>query len=96
MTYSEKRMNLFEVPEDYLLAHCISSDCALGAGIAVEFQKRFKIRNKLKTHSAEELKHPACIRVGRVYNLITKKIAWGKPTYDSVEKSLLLMKQQAC
>lgn len=48
MTFTEKNMDLFSVPNDYYLAHCISADFALGAGIAVEFNKRFDMRRKLK------------------------------------------------
>ncbi len=33
--------NLFESPEEEALGHCISKDCALGAGIALEFRNRY-------------------------------------------------------
>ena len=32
MIYKEEKGNLFEVPDKYYLAHCVSTDCALGAG----------------------------------------------------------------
>ena len=48
MTINEEKGNLFDLPSEYALVHCISEDCALGAGIAVEFQRRFKIRDILK------------------------------------------------
>lgn len=94
MNYVEKRMNLFEVDDSYHLAHCISSDCMMGAGIAVDFQKKYKLRFKLLSRPFKERKHPACIRIGKVYNLITKKFAVGKPTYDSLEQALILMRNQ--
>ena len=47
MIYKEENRDLFEVPSDYYLAHCISADYALGAGIAVEFVKRFDMRTRL-------------------------------------------------
>ena len=34
MFYHEEKMDLLEVPQDYLIAHCISGDMALGAGVA--------------------------------------------------------------
>jgi hypothetical protein len=49
MIYKEEIRDLFSVSEDYYLAHCISADFALGAGIAVEFVKRFNMRKKLQT-----------------------------------------------
>jgi hypothetical protein len=93
--FAEKRMNLFEVDETFCLAHCISSDCAMGAGIAVDFQKKFKLRDKLLSLSDEERQYPTCIRVDRVFNLITKKVYHGKPTYETVRKSLVLMREIA-
>lgn len=56
MTINEEKGNLFDLPEEYALAHCISEDCALGAGIAVEFQRRFKIRDILKEYIRNEPK----------------------------------------
>ena len=47
MNYEEKRKDLFSVSNEYYLAHCISADFALGKGIAVEFNKRFDMRNRL-------------------------------------------------
>lgn len=42
MRLIEEQGDLFELDTSYALAHCISLDCAMGAGIAVEFDKRFK------------------------------------------------------
>ena len=49
MTYREDRKDLFKVPEDYYLAHCISADFGMGKGIVVEFNKRFDMKRKLQT-----------------------------------------------
>lgn len=35
MTYSEENKDLFTVPGDYYLAHCISTDFGMGKGIVV-------------------------------------------------------------
>ena len=40
MKLIEVKQNLFSISKDYALAHCISADYALGAGIAREFAKR--------------------------------------------------------
>jgi len=91
--YNEKKQDLFQVPERYYLAHCISSDYALGAGIAVQFEKRFDLRRQLKEHG--HVDHPDCIKVGRVFNLITKELYWHKPTYGTVREALMKMKAMA-
>ena len=36
------------IKEQYYYAHCISADFALGAGITVEFDRRFNMRQKLR------------------------------------------------
>ena len=99
MVYREEKRDLFEVPHDYYLAHCISSDYALGAGIAVEFNRRFDMRHKLKTqangyweHMKENGKKGDCILIDRVLNLITKEKYWNKPTYESMRHALEMMR----
>lgn len=49
MIYIEQGINLFSLSTDYMLAHCVSADYALGAGIARQFRKRFNMARKLKT-----------------------------------------------
>lgn len=46
--------NLFSCPEDEALAHCISEDCRMGAGIAVSFKQKFKGVEELKEQSETE------------------------------------------
>lgn len=48
MIYIERPIDLFSLPQEYLLAHCISADYVLGAGIAREFRKRFKMNMWLR------------------------------------------------
>lgn len=90
MTYREEKRDLFSVPEDYYLVHCISADFALGKGIALEFKKRFDMKNKLKT-SGQSGK---CILIERVFNLVTKETWRRKPTMDSLIESLHELKRQ--
>uniref|UniRef100_A0AAZ3PNS5 Macro domain-containing protein n=1 Tax=Oncorhynchus tshawytscha TaxID=74940 RepID=A0AAZ3PNS5_ONCTS len=40
--------DLFSCREDEVLAHCISEDCRMGAGIAVKFKKQFSGVDELK------------------------------------------------
>ena len=85
MILKEEKRNLFTVDDKYYFAHCISSDCKMGAGIAVDFQNKFHLRNALLEYDEEIRKHPTCILVNKVFNLITKKTYSGKPTYKSLE-----------
>ena len=82
--------DLFTVDDSYYLAHCISADYVLGAGIAVQFNRRFNMRRRLKQVGTGVW--PDCILVGRVFNLVTKERAFHKPTYDSLKESLEIMR----
>lgn len=54
MRFKIEKGNLFTVPTDYILCHCISADFALGAGIAKQFDERFNLRNKLKNSQEDK------------------------------------------
>jgi len=98
MTYEEITGDLFSAPEKYYLAHCISNDFALGAGIAVQFNKRFNMRNRLKTMKNKpdfSDMNGYCILCDKVFNLVTKDKYWQKPTYGTLTKALLGMKTMA-
>ncbi len=96
MMYQEiNNKDLFTVPEEYYLAHCISADFALGAGIAVLFCRKFDMRNKLRAKYPNYLNKyiindykGECILEGRTFNLITKERCFHKPTYESLRMSL--------
>lgn len=92
MKFGEIIKDLFTVDNSYYIAHCISSDCGMGKGIALLIENRFKIKKKLLEYSMEMRKYPACILVDRIFNLITKEYYYNKPTYESVEKALISMK----
>lgn len=100
MTYKEEARDLFSVSDDYYFAQCISADFAMGAGIAVQFNKHFDTKNRLINkygHSFEDRwdafnEHGTCLLEGRVYNLITKKKHWFKPTYDTLKSALKAMR----
>ena len=99
MEFREEKRDLFSVPEDYYLAHCISADFAMGKGIVVEFNRRFDMKNKLKAHYPDyldqwqkEKKSSGCVLAGRVFNLITKERYFQKPTYETMRGALECMK----
>lgn len=89
--------DLFNAPETDCLVHCISADFALGKGIALEFQKRFHLREQLKEQypgGPSTVRVGQCIRVGRVFNLVTKSQYWGKPTYATLHSALVHLRQE--
>ena len=99
MIYKEEIRDLFSVPDDYCLAHCISADFAMGKGIVVEFNRRFDMKRILQR------KYPGyidqyvkckiggdCILEGRILNLITKERYFHKPTLASMNTALQKMK----
>ena len=99
MEFREEKRDLFSVPEDYYLAHCISADFAMGKGIVVEFNRRVDMKNKLRAHYPDyldqwqrEKKRSGCILAGRVFNLITKERYFQKPTYETLRGALECMK----
>lgn len=95
MKFNEQKGNLFELEDKYVLAHCISLDCEMGKGIAVEFDKRFsgmKVWLKRMVR-ANSYNFPIVIPAYkedrlRVFNLITKEKYWHKPTYETMIKCI--------
>lgn len=99
MIYRETYGDLFLLENEYYLAHCISADFKLGAGIAVEFDRRYNMRAILQTYFPNYLKDfkdgnigGSCILYGNVFNLITKNRYWEKPTNITMYRALLAMK----
>lgn len=103
MIFHEEIRDLFTCDNSYYLAHCISADFALTKGIAVEFDKRFDMRRKLRKQYPSYLKSDWAARHGRgdaliidkVINLITKERYWEKPTLDNVGNALATLKEHA-
>lgn len=91
MIFREERKDLFSVNfKEWTPAHCISYDCKMGAGIALPMKKKFHLGGLYKIVK----KYPSSVYHNGVFNLITKKNYWNKPTIFSLEKSLIFMKHQ--
>lgn len=91
--------DLFIVDEEYVIAHCISLDCAMGKGIALEFDRRFP---KMKPIMIKYIENnntyfPNCLGyIGyprTIFNLITKEYYYDKPTLYSLQNALYILKQ---
>lgn len=102
MIYKEETRDLFTVPEDYYLAHCISADFGMGQGIVLEFNERFDMKRRLRTlfdgYLDEFLEYDYksdCLMIPPVFNLITKERYWQKPTYETMRGALEMMRKLA-
>lgn len=80
------------------LAHCVSKDFKMGAGIAYEFKKRFDNVEKLKLWSNNHnVGDVAVIQIDNnkfIFYLVTKNFYYQKPTYQTLELSLLCLKSK--
>lgn len=100
MIFKEINGDLFESDEKYTLVHCISADCAMGAGIAKTFDDRMPKMKKLLKRTIRENNMQGYFAIlyqgeRNVINLITKERYWHKPTYSSLKASLLNAKKIA-
>ena len=98
MMITIKKGDLFALNDSYVLGHCISLDCAMGAGIAKQFDTLYpKMKPKLKQMIIEkQLNYPVTILYKPqgerwVFNLITKQKYWNKPTYITITSTIQKM-----
>ena len=99
MNFKEETRDLFTVPQGYYLAHCISGDYSLGAGIAAQFVDVYNMRYKLHRNypipDGEKFANVGeALLVDNVFNLVTKDRVYHKPTYDTLIETLEDMKEQ--
>ena len=75
------------------LAHCVSQDLKMGAGIALRFKNLFGRVQELKN---QDKGVGQCAVLDdddrKIFYLITKRLYFEKPTYQTMEKALLDMK----
>jgi len=94
MTITTEKRDLFTMPQGYYLAHCISADFALGAGIAKTFDSVYNMRFKLfRNYPNYEYNGGDALLIDNVFNLVTKQKYWHKPTYESVRNALEMMRE---
>ena len=102
MVLREEVRDLFTVPQGYYLAHCISGDYTLGAGIAKQFDEAYNMKLKLRTQHPFEIDFDGkklydkfvgyALLVDNVFNLVTKPKCYHKPSYEEFEKALCGMR----
>ena len=98
MNLKEIKGDLFSYPytSSDIYVHCVSSDFAMGAGIAKVFSNKFPafVTRKAEMVSdyakrfSEHRIYPVLIKNTRIVNLVTKERYWYKPTYGSLQVSL--------
>lgn len=102
MKIIEKKQDLFKEKKQKndVLVHCVSEDFEMGAGIAKEFKKRFpffEIQKELIINQYSINKNGIFIvKIDNFFivNLVTKEKYWQKPTYKTLEFSLLNLKKE--
>lgn len=98
MTFTILQKDLFTLPKTYALCHCISSDIAMGKGIALKFREmgvRTQILSELKgqgTWDGNGYCVPVTTNGQRIYNLVTKERYYNKPTLKTLTDALQSMK----
>lgn len=93
MTIKFENRDLFTVPQGYYLAHCISADFALGAGIAKTFDEVYNMRFKLfREYDMYEYEGGDALLIDNVFNLVTKPKCYHKPRYEAVREALETMR----
>ena len=93
MTIKFENRDLFTVPQGYYLAHCISADFALGAGIAKTFDEVYNMRFKLfREYDMYTYEGGDALLIDNVFNLVTKPKCYHKPRYEAIEAALETMK----
>jgi O-acetyl-ADP-ribose deacetylase (regulator of RNase III) len=92
MSFTEQYGDLFELPESIPLVHCVAADFHMGAGIAVKFLQKFGSKEELRSRNIQVGGVTHLNHKGRfIYYLVTKQLSWGKPTYKTLESSLISM-----
>lgn len=91
--------DLFTADKECVLAHCISSDFALGAGIAKIFRDKLGTKEELERKYTGEWNGSGYCAVTNeaewlIANLITKERSFHKPTYNTLQQALEDFKRQ--
>lgn len=98
MDYHESTGNILHVPQGYYLAHCISGDFTLGAGLAKEIDENYDMKEKLQSfYNISDDQHNyvgKALLVDNVFNLVTKQFYWDKASYDNLQSALQDMAEQ--
>ncbi|KAJ8983121.1 hypothetical protein NQ317_001865 [Molorchus minor] len=92
----EEQRDLFQVPAEFALAHCVAQDLQMSRGIAAAFKEKFGNVDELRRQRPEvgdvlQLGGDETSR--RVFYLVTKHLSRDKPTYENVWESLISLRR---
>ncbi len=99
----EQEQDLFKVDlTQYVLAHCISRDCAFGEGKKGHYGIAWTMLCNFPDIKQYCLSRQPYVgkailyasHKGWVFNLVTKNLHYNKPTYETLRQSLIDMKNQ--
>ena len=94
-TIYEIQCDLFALPHGYAFAHCVSADFAMGAGIAKTFTEKYPnmrehlISKYFDLDDKEFLPPFGSYQYLNVFNLVTKRRVWEKPSYETLRAALM-------
>lgn len=101
MKYEEIKGDLFSAGDEYYYVQCGSADLALGAGIALQFNERFGVKDALRKKfkdnellSAYKQYGGFCVGHLNTMTLITKYRYYDKPTYQTLTDALIMLKKK--
>lgn len=95
LRYAEERCDLFSVPSCYALGHCVAEDLRMSSGIAVVFKNTFNNVDFLRDQNVTTGGVAVLEHSGRhIFYLVTKRRSNGKPTYDSLRRSLIALRSE--
>lgn len=94
LNFSEIHGDLFSVPKQFSLAHCVSADFHMSQGIASLFKKQFGSQDVLLSQQPSQGSLAILTESNRfIYYLVTKENFFDKPTYENLYFSLCCLKQ---
>lgn len=98
----ESRGDLVQVARGGIaVAHCVSADFKIGAGVAKQLDAAFGIRQELMETVPQERRIVGSVielhraEASYVFNLITKRTYKDKPTYEDFERAVCTLRD-AC
>lgn len=98
MIMTESKGDLFQLDSSYVLVHCISKDCKMGAGIADQFRKKYPAMKPYCLSQApavgKAIYYDPKSGANPVFNLVTKTVYYSRPTYETLERALSDLKRQ--
>lgn len=87
--------DMFKHTDNAFIAHCVSGDFALGAGVAKEINNRYNMKIKLeRVYGKEESVVGRALRIENVFNLVDKDKCKDRARLSDLESALFDMKRQ--